>query len=126
MEDGFFDPAGQGDPVFWQHFMWVLGQPSTWIMLFLFVCLIFGIVKMTRQLWRQKTWIWGMGFFFIACFAIGYYIWLSVNALQFYREGRGSELVKLKIAKQILLGLSLSSLVWIIISGFSRRKTGDN
>lgn len=91
--------------------------------MFLLTCLAIGIGKMTRLLWRRKSWAWGFGVLVIACLAIGYYIWLSVNAVQFYREGRGAQLIELKIAKQIILALSLSSFVWIIIDRVRKRKT---
>lgn len=126
MQDSVFEPAGQGDPIYMQHLIWVLGQPETWITLFLYGCLLVGIVKMTRQLWRKKGRLWGLGFLSMVGLVLGYYTWLSVNALEFYRQGRGSELVQLNIGKLIILGLSLSALVWIIISSIrKRRKIGS-
>lgn len=125
MQDGFFEPASQGDPIYMQHLIWVLGQPETWVTFFLFGCLLIGIVKMAKRLWQRKSWMWGLGFLLMVGLALGYYIWLSVNAVEFYREGRGSELVQLKIAKQIIFGLPLLSLIWIIVTYVRRRKTGN-
>jgi len=123
MQENVLDQASEGAPIYLQHLIWILGQPATWITLFLFGCLLIGIVKMAKRLWQRKSWMCGFGFLCIVGLVLGYYIWLSVNAVEFYREGRGSELVQLKIAKQIIFGLSLLSLVWIIISYVRKRKT---
>ncbi|RKQ69029.1 hypothetical protein DES40_1808 [Litorimonas taeanensis] len=101
-------------PLFFQHFLWIIGQPETWLTLLIWAVLIFGVAKGIRRLWKTGRKKWSVFLFIIAVTLLSYYIWLSVNAVSFYAEGRVSELKALRNGKRIVIGLLGLSLFWLI------------
>ena len=122
MRDEFLKTQSGGDPIYFQHMMWILGQPSTWVTIFAYVVLFVGMLKLAKWLWRKKKRVWFFGFLLASSLAFGFYIYLSVNAIEFYRDGRAQELVALRLSKGLMLSLSFLSFCWILREIFRRKK----
>ncbi len=123
MGDDFFEASGGGDSAAFQHIMWVLGRPDTWLTLLLWLALLIALIKIAKRLWRKRRKLWLVLFLIIVSAALTYYVWLSKNAYSFYVEGRGHEIIALRYAKLAVLILSILSMGWIIVDWFKSRQS---
>lgn len=121
MDNEFFDPSSGGDPTH-HHIIWFLGHPSVWLTFFFWFLILIAVVKMTKRLKRANKTKWMILFLVTVTAAVIGYIWLSVNAFQYYAEGMGHELRMLRYAKLTVILLSIISGFWIVTDLIKARR----
>ena len=122
MNSDFFNLSAGGEPAALQHLIWLLGHPSTWVTILIWLLILIGFFKLARRLWRSRKWVWLGVFTIAAALALYVYIDLSIQAFDMYREGRGDLVRKLRLAKRVIIIPGLGSGVWIIADILKSRR----
>lgn len=116
--------SGQGaDSAQLQHLKWFLAHPEVWFTFFLWLIILIAIGKVIRLLRRHGKTLWLIGFVVIAAAALFYYVRLSMEAVDFYAQGRIEALYQLRIAKRVVIALSAVSAFWIIRDWVKKQAT---
>ena len=95
----FFNPAGGGDPVLYQHLFWFLGHPEVYIM----ILPGFGIISEVIPVFSRKP-IFGYPFIAGSTLAIGFYSML-VWAHHMFTSGLGPVLNSVFAASSMLIAV---------------------
>lgn len=114
MTDSSFEASQGGDAVWVQHLLWIVGHPGFWLTIFMWLMFFIGMIKLGLGIWRTGKSLWLVVYILFILIALGSYAWLSINAFDYYTQGRGAELIALKWAKLLVLLLSILSLGWIV------------
>ena len=122
ISNDLFNSSGNGDPAAFQHLMWLLGHPSTWVTILIWLLILIGFFKLARRLWRARKWVWLAVFMIAAALALCVYIDLSAQAFDMYREGRSDLVQKLRVAKRVIILLGIGSGIWVISDFLKSRR----
>ena len=104
-----------GDPVWLQHLAWLLGKPSTWLTILIWVLIAGGFIKAGRRLWQRPNRFWFVLFVFGFVAALLGYLAFTVWAHHMFTVGMAAHLIPIiRVVKFTIVLFGIASAIWII------------
>ena len=116
----FFKSEQGGDPVYLQHLYWLMGQPTVWLTLFVWLLILVAIMKLSIILLRAKQILILFLFLCLITALISGYTWLFQQSVDLYTSGAGHLAQYMKTANWAVLALGFASGCWIIFDWVRR------
>lgn len=120
MYNSVFSSAG-ADPIWLQHLTWQLSHPVFWFVLLKWSLVFVGVVLVANQLLKANRLVL-LGLFL---FAVIVGIWgiyeLSQEAAQSFREGRGNQIILLRVVGLFTDILAILVAIRVFYTSFLKR-----
>ena len=110
-----------GDPIWLQKLMWQLSHPAFWFVLLKWFLVFIGVVLVAFRLLKAKRFFW-FALFLLTMIVVFWGIYeLSQQATQSFREGRGREVIWLRIIGYTTDIVAIFVVVRILYVSFAKK-----